>query len=318
LSRKLLEASQHFGIISYHDMASTAVSDQDESSIQSDALMGSGADVWADEPSHPPAKATAAGIGELPTREFDEFDPFKPESQAEDKDDAPDTPAKRAPPPPIKEYEASPASAIHDLAISTPTKSKNQIDSIAAPPMTPTASGSGLQNPLASIASAFRRSSATGSGSRPQTPTGKAAPAILIRDKDETTDIDESEKSAPPAFPSQTGGSNSDGEDGDTPPFDFNLFLEQMRSRAADPIARYLRSFLKEFTKRQWSVGEQIRVINDFLDVWRVISQAIHAYKVADTALPSLFRSKCARMRCGKAAARKSLTMQWKPWRNWL
>ncbi|PLW37038.1 hypothetical protein PCANC_17334 [Puccinia coronata f. sp. avenae] len=55
-------------------------------------------------------------------------------------------------------------------------------------------------------------------------------------------------------------------------PFDFNLFLEQMRWPQAEPIAKYLRSFLKEFTKRanhptrHTSVAEQVKVVNDFLD----------------------------------------------------
>ncbi|KWU41357.1 hypothetical protein RHOSPDRAFT_23182 [Rhodotorula sp. JG-1b] len=49
--------------------------------------------------------------------------------------------------------------------------------------------------------------------------------------------------------------------------FDFNRFLEQMRSRSADPIAKYLRSFLKEFSRRPpVSTTDQVRVINDFLD----------------------------------------------------
>lgn len=55
-------------------------------------------------------------------------------------------------------------------------------------------------------------------------------------------------------------------------PFDFNLFLDQIRWPQAEPIAKYLRSFLKEFNKRanhpthQTSVLEQVKVINDFLD----------------------------------------------------
>ncbi|GAA6021439.1 hypothetical protein JCM10207_004734 [Rhodosporidiobolus poonsookiae] len=53
----------------------------------------------------------------------------------------------------------------------------------------------------------------------------------------------------------------------DEPVFDFNRFLEQMRSRSADPIAKYLRSFLKEFSRRPpVSTADQVRVINDFLD----------------------------------------------------
>ncbi|KKA26291.1 hypothetical protein TD95_001756 [Thielaviopsis punctulata] len=69
-----------------------------------------------------------------------------------------------------------------------------------------------------------------------------------------------------------------------TLPFDFQRFLEQLRHRKADPIARYLKSFLNEFGKKQWMVHEQVKIISDFLafiankmalcDVWRDVSDA--------------------------------------------
>lgn len=67
-------------------------------------------------------------------------------------------------------------------------------------------------------------------------------------------------------------------------PFDFQRFLEQLRHRAADPVAKYLRSFLIEFGRKQWTVHEQVKLISDFLsfitnkmarcEVWRGISDA--------------------------------------------
>lgn len=67
-------------------------------------------------------------------------------------------------------------------------------------------------------------------------------------------------------------------------PFDFHRFLEQLRHRSADPVARYLRSFLLEFGKRQWMVHEQVKLISDFLEfiskkmahceVWQTVSDA--------------------------------------------
>ena len=64
-----------------------------------------------------------------------------------------------------------------------------------------------------------------------------------------------------------------------TLPFDFHRFLEQLRNKKADPVARYLKSFLSEFGKRQWMVHEQVKIISDFLafignkmaqcEVWR-------------------------------------------------
>lgn len=65
-------------------------------------------------------------------------------------------------------------------------------------------------------------------------------------------------------------------------PFDFHRFLEQLRHRTADPVAKFLRSFLNEFGKRQWMVHEQVKIISDFLafitnkmaqcDVWKDVS----------------------------------------------
>lgn len=69
-----------------------------------------------------------------------------------------------------------------------------------------------------------------------------------------------------------------------TLPFDFHRFLEQLRNKKADPVARYLKSFLSEFGKKQWMVHEQVKIISDFLafiankmaqcEVWRDISDA--------------------------------------------
>ncbi len=53
----------------------------------------------------------------------------------------------------------------------------------------------------------------------------------------------------------------------DTPtPFDFQRFLDQIKHRSAEPIAQYLRSFLKEFSKRVWTTTEQVKIISDFQD----------------------------------------------------
>ncbi|KAI1339126.1 hypothetical protein F5Y15DRAFT_407412 [Xylariaceae sp. FL0016] len=67
-------------------------------------------------------------------------------------------------------------------------------------------------------------------------------------------------------------------------PFDFHRFLEQLKHKKADPVARYLKSFLAEFAKRQWMVHEQVKIISDFLafiankmaqcEVWAEVSDA--------------------------------------------
>ncbi|KAJ5905548.1 Vacuolar protein sorting-associated protein 9a [Penicillium subrubescens] len=67
-------------------------------------------------------------------------------------------------------------------------------------------------------------------------------------------------------------------------PFDFHRFLEQLRHRTADPVAKFLRSFLTEFAKKQWMAHEQVKIISDFLafitnkmaicEIWRDVSDA--------------------------------------------
>lgn len=47
-------------------------------------------------------------------------------------------------------------------------------------------------------------------------------------------------------------------------PFDFQRFLSQLRHKRADPIARYLKSFLSEFNKKPWTTAEQAKIIGDF------------------------------------------------------
>ncbi|KAG6861463.1 hypothetical protein C0995_016554 [Termitomyces sp. Mi166 len=49
-------------------------------------------------------------------------------------------------------------------------------------------------------------------------------------------------------------------------PFDFQSFLDQMKSRSAEPVSKYLRSFLSNFAKRTFTVNDQVKIINDFLN----------------------------------------------------
>ncbi|KAL1413571.1 hypothetical protein Q8F55_001345 [Vanrija albida] len=51
----------------------------------------------------------------------------------------------------------------------------------------------------------------------------------------------------------------------DEPVFNFAGFLKDLRSRPADPIARYLKSFLTNFAKKPFTINEQIKLVRDFL-----------------------------------------------------
>ncbi|KAJ7642788.1 hypothetical protein DFH06DRAFT_1283556 [Mycena polygramma] len=82
---------------------------------------------------------------------------------------------------------------------------------------------------------------------------------------------------------SSPGTSSSDASKAD-PPFDFQKFLDQMKSRNAEIVAKYLKSFLSNFAKRTFTVSDQVKIINDFLnfivkpmresDIWKNASDA--------------------------------------------
>ena len=89
-------------------------------------------------------------------------------------------------------------------------------------------------------------------------------------------------QSLTPASPTSFSGQPPPPEPEPDQPFDFHRFLEQLRHKSADPVAKFLRSFLTEFGKKQWMVHEQVKIIGDFLtfiankmalcDVWREVS----------------------------------------------
>ncbi|KAH7915265.1 hypothetical protein BJ138DRAFT_1142062 [Hygrophoropsis aurantiaca] len=66
--------------------------------------------------------------------------------------------------------------------------------------------------------------------------------------------------------------------------FDFQKFLDQMKMKGSEPIGKYLRSFLSNFAKRTFTVNDQVKIINDFLnfiatkmrenEIWRSASES--------------------------------------------
>ncbi|OCF38906.1 hypothetical protein I317_07320 [Kwoniella heveanensis CBS 569] len=47
--------------------------------------------------------------------------------------------------------------------------------------------------------------------------------------------------------------------------FNFSGFLKDLRTKSAEPVAKYLKSFLSNFAKKPFTVNEQIKLIHDFL-----------------------------------------------------
>ncbi|KAJ2454369.1 hypothetical protein EV183_001615 [Coemansia sp. RSA 2336] len=52
----------------------------------------------------------------------------------------------------------------------------------------------------------------------------------------------------------------------ETDGFSYNEFLAQLRNPAAKPVARTVKSFLTEFSRRPMTLAEQVRFVHDFLD----------------------------------------------------
>ncbi|KAJ3369576.1 hypothetical protein GGF31_005093 [Allomyces arbusculus] len=105
-----------------------------------------------------------------------------------------------------------------------------------------------------------------------QTPTSPSATNVAI---DRATDLPlvspnpaAATATASASFPAPSTSSSSSSP---APvPFDFGHFLEQMRDRRALPLTKYFRSFLREFTKRGWTVTEQVKIVHDFLEFMTV------------------------------------------------
>ncbi|PIA15585.1 hypothetical protein COEREDRAFT_81914 [Coemansia reversa NRRL 1564] len=52
----------------------------------------------------------------------------------------------------------------------------------------------------------------------------------------------------------------------ETDGFSYNDFLQQLRAPAAKPVARTVKSFLTEFSRRPMTLSEQVRFVHEFLD----------------------------------------------------
>lgn len=121
------------------------------------------------------------------------------------------------------------------------------------------------------------------------------------------------------------------GKDQEPPNFDFQRFLDQMKLKAAEPVAKYLRSyvsafyelssvtncsprFLSNFAKRTFTVNDQVKLINDFLNVGLATSSNPH---ITDHVVFSSSQYECASARSGETRLIPSSTTRWRAWRSW-
>lgn len=146
------------------------------------------------------------------------------------------------------------------------------------PPLSRTSSSSSASKLSRSSSSASlgsRSQKSTASASTGNDKSGKSGTVHPPRSSSRQV-ISESSTPIPEesATPEQLSGSNLDDKQPqslpkpeDQPaelPFDFQRFLNQLRVKGADPLSRYLKSFLHEFGKRSWTVREQVKIVQDF------------------------------------------------------
>ncbi|OSX64362.1 hypothetical protein POSPLADRAFT_1079301, partial [Postia placenta MAD-698-R-SB12] len=201
-------------------------------------------EAWASTTPHPPPSPGAASIPSDGSEKGTDY-------QSVPSPQPPSTPTRPSPVP------AFPALAAFARTFSLPLGSRSQrpssIDLATSVPSPATLSSFAQQQsaPATRSTTDFGTSASPAGGS-----SGQSTPAVIESHRDRGRAVDR-----------------------DNPHFDFQKFLDQMKSRSAEPVAKYLRSFLSNFAKRTFTVTDQVKLINDFLnfisermrqcDIWR-------------------------------------------------
>ena len=157
-------------------------------------------------------------------------------------------------------------------------------------------------------------------------------PALLSVNPEAQSKRDDSRPQTPGSAPRTPRSATRDVDKDHPPQFDFQLFLEQIKSKGAEPVAKYLRSwvptiikpsstdrilisrFLTNFSKRAFPVNDQVKLIHDFLNV------SLNPPVVCEFDLRRVYRSlvhrRCENVRFGKMQLKLSLRTLWRGWRS--
>ncbi|KAL1747857.1 hypothetical protein HDZ31DRAFT_20366, partial [Schizophyllum fasciatum] len=173
-----------------------------------------------------------------------------------------------------------------------PPATPSKADAPPDPPSkthTPSSSASGFPSlNFTSIARSFSISSLSKDKGRPVSLDAKAQPdnvdaQTVSQEQQDTGKQGNETRNANEVDTSRPSSNETQTDEGEPPPFDFQKFLEQMNSKSAEPVSKYLKSFLSNFAKRTFTVNDQIKIINDFLnfiaqrmrqtDPWRKCSE---------------------------------------------
>ena len=260
-----------------------------------------------------------------------EFDPLCSEEEKaareawETSEGHPPPPRTPSPPPPSKSPYTSPGASPPDT-----TASASSATAITSSSSFPT---------FATLAKTFsiplvgrsRPVSLDATAQAVPTPTSSSSFAAQ-QGNPPTERLDAGKSSASESSPNPSG-SGSDGVSPAPKPadsaFDFQRFLDQMKSKSADPVSKYLKSyvwffqkfpssnnnnyfrFLSNFAKRTFTVNDQVKIINDFLNVSILfIGQASFSNTFSSS------QPKCENAMCGNTFQMLILKTPWKAWRN--
>ncbi|KAG1907935.1 uncharacterized protein F5891DRAFT_1124725 [Suillus fuscotomentosus] len=216
---------------------------------------------WASSEGHPPPPR-------IPSRPSS-----RAHSRSASKDIQRDGPSSRSGSPSPQPSTSSASSAFPSLAAIARTFSIPSVATRARPRPLSMDAAKPIATPSPTTVSSFAQQQ---SQSTAPSPLSKQIPLPSDYAASKTQSAPDT-RSATPAITSPSG-SESPRKDKD-PSFNFQKFLDQMKSRGAEPLGKYVRSFLSNFTKRTFTVNDQIKIINDFLgfiatkmretDIWR-------------------------------------------------
>ncbi|KIM90406.1 hypothetical protein PILCRDRAFT_84425 [Piloderma croceum F 1598] len=202
--------------------------------------------------------------------------------------------AESHPPPPQSTPVPQPDTSILDSVSPEPPPKDIPVLQTQPPSDPPVASGSNFPS-LASLARSFSiptivRPRPTSIDVARAVPSPATLSSFSVQQDQQPHDPENSIAVIRSSTPEANGtDSPRPGRDQDKEPtFDFQKFLDQMKLKSADPVAKFLRSrglrFLSNFAKRTFTVSDQIKIINDFLnfisarmretDVWRNATDA--------------------------------------------
>ncbi|WWC71493.1 uncharacterized protein I206_105451 [Kwoniella pini CBS 10737] len=148
--------------------------------------------------------------------------------------------------------------------ISTPAPIRSELIIPDAPAHPPPAKGLPLSTPSSSLTPTVPRPPQADLAEFDPFATpisGPSEPITSINPKPQSKNKVTPKQILPETESSGSINTNSTSE----PSFNFSGFLKDLRMKSADPIARYLKSFLSNFAKKPFTVNEQIKLIHDFL-----------------------------------------------------